>query len=183
MVLSPRALLRSTGEQSGHWVWAHPWAQIVHGCLALTDTGQQQRLLAACSGSTGREALIRNGMRPRSLRIRRLGVRIPPGALCVETDDQALTSGNAGWGLCRVEWRDTESHDVVREEGCPWGHHHLVSRGSADRGWVSLLNSAGGESEGQLVWASARGNTIWHSGFLTIRLVRPTRTSRNVPKH
>src|ERR1035437_5800385 len=40
--------------------------------------------------------------RRRILRIRRLGVRIPPGALCVETDDQALTSGNAGWGLCRV---------------------------------------------------------------------------------
>jgi len=84
-------------------VWAHPWAQTVYGGLALTDTGQQQRLLTLCSGSTGREALIRNGFRPRSLRIRRLGVRIPPGALCVETDDQALTSGNAGWGLCRVE--------------------------------------------------------------------------------
>ena len=39
---------------------------------------------------------------PVPLRIRRLGVRIPPGALCVETDDQALTRGNAGWGLCLV---------------------------------------------------------------------------------
>ena len=72
MAFSSLAFLRSTGEQSGHWVWAHPWAQIVHGGLALTDTGHQQRLLTACSGSTGREALIRNGMRPRSLRTRRL---------------------------------------------------------------------------------------------------------------
>jgi len=45
VAFSSLAFLRSTGEQSGHWVWAHPWAQIVHGGLALTDTGQQQRLL------------------------------------------------------------------------------------------------------------------------------------------
>jgi hypothetical protein len=74
------------GEQSGHWVWAHPWAQTVHGSRALTDTGQHQRLLTARSASTGPEALIRNGIRSRSLRIRRLGVRIPPGALRVETE-------------------------------------------------------------------------------------------------
>lgn len=30
------------------------------------------------------------------LRIRRLGVRIPSGALCVETEQSGLTSGNAG---------------------------------------------------------------------------------------
>jgi hypothetical protein len=66
MAFLPLAFLHFTGEQSGHWVWAHPWAQIVHGGLALTDTGQQQRLLTACSGSTGREALIRNGIRPRT---------------------------------------------------------------------------------------------------------------------
>jgi GrpB-like predicted nucleotidyltransferase (UPF0157 family) len=47
------ALLRSTGEQSGHWVWAHPWAQTVHGCPTLTDTGQQQRSPTPCSDSTG----------------------------------------------------------------------------------------------------------------------------------
>ena len=33
------------------------------------------------------------------LRIRRLGVRIPSGALCVETDDGPPTSGNAVGGL------------------------------------------------------------------------------------
>ena len=33
------------------------------------------------------------------LRIRRLGVRIPSGALCVETEKQAPTSGNAGRGF------------------------------------------------------------------------------------
>jgi len=33
------------------------------------------------------------------LRIRRLGVRIPSGALCVETDDGPPTSGNAAGGL------------------------------------------------------------------------------------
>src|SRR5665647_3465749 len=51
--------------------------------------------------STG-EASEPEDCRRRILRIRRLGVRIPPGALCVETDDQALTSGNAGWGLARL---------------------------------------------------------------------------------
>ena len=33
------------------------------------------------------------------LRIRRLGVRIPSGALCVETDDGPPASGNAVGGL------------------------------------------------------------------------------------
>ena len=109
MAFSSLAFLRSTGEQSGHWVWAHPWAQIVHGGLALTDTGQQQRLLTACSGSTGREALIRNGMRSRSLRIRRLGVRVPPGALCVETDDQAPEQRKRCLGAFVVSNRETRN--------------------------------------------------------------------------
>jgi hypothetical protein len=35
------------------------------------------------------------------LRIRRLGVRIPSGALCVETDEQAPDQRKRGWGLTR----------------------------------------------------------------------------------
>ena len=38
------------------------------------------------------------------LRIRRLGVRIPSGALCVETDDGPPTSGNAVGGLLVTGW-------------------------------------------------------------------------------
>jgi len=51
-------------------LWAHPWAQSVCACPALTGTKQQQRSPISCSGSTGRKALIHSGIRLRSLRIK-----------------------------------------------------------------------------------------------------------------
>src|ERR1035437_5990508 len=72
--------------------------------------------------------------RRRILRIRRLGVRIPPGALCVETDDQALTSGNAGWGLCR-------SSSTWARTGSLWAHCGRI--GHSDRAeWAGTSASA-----------------------------------------
>ena len=70
--------------------------------VASVQTGTMVRHETAGQGLF-RPISAQGGCGPDCLRIRRLGVRIPPGALCVETDDQALTSGNAGWGLCRVE--------------------------------------------------------------------------------
>ena len=45
-------------------VWAHPWAQSVYAGPAFPDTKQQQLFPIPCSGSTGRKALIPNGLRP-----------------------------------------------------------------------------------------------------------------------
>src|SRR5665647_676524 len=59
-----------------------PWPLVSHLSESLGETAEPE------------------DCRRRILRIRRLGVRIPPGALCVETDDQALTGGNAVWGPC-----------------------------------------------------------------------------------
>jgi len=56
--------LKSPGSEPSRRVWAHPWAQNVHACPASTDTKQQQRSRIPCSVSTGRKALIRNGIRP-----------------------------------------------------------------------------------------------------------------------
>ena len=61
-------------------------------CRPLTCTN------ALCRWGTGRAVSAGFGVFE-LLRIRRLGVRIPSGAHCVETVDEALTSGNAGRGL------------------------------------------------------------------------------------
>src|SRR5665647_3562168 len=64
--------------------------------------------------STG-EASEPEDCRRRILRIRRLGVRIPPGALCVETDDQALNAleMSGAFGISRHTRRSAPFRDVL----------------------------------------------------------------------
>jgi hypothetical protein len=61
-----------------------------------------------------------------------------------------LTSGNAGRGLCCVEPRDAESHDVSRAEGCGWGHFS-TGQPCVGMSWLcDPLTAACEQSEGQL---------------------------------
>jgi len=78
---------------------------------------------------------------PVCLRIRRLGVRIPSGALCVETDDGPPASGNAAGGLLVSDIRMAPDGGVGPKMGPKIRRRALKSAGLTLGSWTPSVGS------------------------------------------